>query len=120
MLVKRRKHLMREAGNLGHEVKMRFIYLLEIYLILLLWGRRATVSRGKNEKKKLIGQKAKPSTLTQAIDAPIGDEEQNVKQKKRKDRETRKSRSEEKVVGFSSTSLFPTRKQETVTQGGTI
>ena len=38
-------------------------------------------------------------------------------QEKRKDR---KSRSEEKVVGFSSASLYPARKLETVTQGGTI
>ena len=37
-------------------------------------------------------------------------------QEKRKDRK----RSEEKVFGFSSASLFPTRKQEAVTQGGTI
>ena len=29
-----------------------------------------------------------------------------------KDRKTRKSRSEEKVVGFSSAFLFPARKQE--------
>ena len=41
-------------------------------------------------------------------------------QEKRKDRETWKSRSEEKVVGFSSASPFPARKQETVTQSGTI
>ena len=40
-------------------------------------------------------------------------------QGKRKDRKIQKSRSEEKVVGFSSTSLFHTRKQEAVTQGGT-
>ena len=30
-----------------------------------------------------------------------------------------KSRNEEKVVGFSSAFLFPGRKQEAVTQGGT-
>ena len=41
-------------------------------------------------------------------------------QEKRKDRKTRKSRSEEKMVGFISASLFPTRKWEAVTQGGTI
>ena len=41
-------------------------------------------------------------------------------QEKRKDRKTRKSRSEEKVVGFSSASLFPARKHEAVTLGGTI
>ena len=40
-------------------------------------------------------------------------------QEKRKDK-TQKSRSEEKVVGFSSASLFPTRKWEAVTQGGTM
>ena len=38
---------------------------------------------------------------------------------KRKDRETRKSRNEEKVVSFSSASLFPARKRGAVTQGGT-
>ena len=36
---------------------------------------------------------------------------------KRKDRETWKSKSEEKVVGFSSGSLFTARKCEAVTQG---
>ena len=37
---------------------------------------------------------------------------------KRKDRKTRrKSRSEEKVLGFSSSSLFPARIREPVTQG---
>ena len=35
-------------------------------------------------------------------------------------RKTPKNRSEEKVVGFRSASLFPARKQETVTQSGTI
>ena len=40
-------------------------------------------------------------------------------QEKRKDRKTQKSTSEEKVVGFSSASLFLTRKWEVVTQGGT-
>ena len=40
-------------------------------------------------------------------------------QEKRKDRKIWKSRSEEKVVGFSSASLFPRRKWEAVTQGGT-
>ena len=38
---------------------------------------------------------------------------------KRKDRKMWKSKSEEKVVGFSSVFLFPTRKQEAVTQGKT-
>ena len=37
-----------------------------------------------------------------------------------KDRKTWKSRSEVKVVGFSSGSLFSTRKWEAVTQGETI
>ena len=41
-------------------------------------------------------------------------------QEKSKDRKTQKSMSEEKVVGFSSASLFPTRKWEAVTQGGTM
>ena len=39
--------------------------------------------------------------------------------RKRKDRKSQKSRSEMKVVGFSSASLFPARKQEAVTQDGT-
>ena len=42
------------------------------------------------------------------------------RQEKRKDRKPRKSKSEEKVVDFSSASLFPIRKREAVTQGGTI
>ena len=41
-------------------------------------------------------------------------------QEKRKDRKTQKSKSEEKVVGFSSASLFPARKREAVTQDGTM
>ena len=40
-------------------------------------------------------------------------------EEKRKDRKTWKSRSEEKVVGFSSASLFSAVKWEAVTQGGT-
>ena len=40
-------------------------------------------------------------------------------EEKKKDRKTWKSRSEEKVVGFSSASLFPARKREAVTQDGT-
>ena len=40
-------------------------------------------------------------------------------QEKRKDRKTRKSRSEEKVVGFSLAYLFLARKREAITQGGT-
>ena len=40
-------------------------------------------------------------------------------QEKRKGRKTRKSRHEEKVVGFSSVTLFPARKLEAVIQGGT-
>ena len=39
---------------------------------------------------------------------------------KRKDRKTQNSRSEEKVVGFNSASLFPPRKREVVTQGETM
>ena len=34
--------------------------------------------------------------------------------------ENMKSRSEEKVVGFGSASIFPARKWEAVAQGGTI
>ena len=41
-------------------------------------------------------------------------------QEKRKDMKTRKSWTEEKVVDFRSTFLFPTRKWEAVTQGGTL
>ena len=44
----------------------------------------------------------------------------NPFQEKRKDRKMWKIKSEEKVGGFSSASLFPTRKRESVTQGGTI
>ena len=40
-------------------------------------------------------------------------------QEKRKYRKSRKSRSEEKVVSFSAASLFPARKGDAVTQGGT-
>ena len=36
---------------------------------------------------------------------------------KRKDR---KSRREQKMVGFSAASLFPTRKRKAITKGGTI
>ena len=38
-------------------------------------------------------------------------------QEKRKDRKSRK-RSEEKVMGFSSASIFPSREREAITQGG--
>ena len=38
---------------------------------------------------------------------------------KRKDRKTRKSINEEKMVSFSSAFLFPARKREAVTQVGT-
>ena len=37
---------------------------------------------------------------------------------KREDRKTRKSRSKEKIVGFSPSSLLPGRKLEAVTHGG--
>ena len=37
-------------------------------------------------------------------------------QEKRKDKETRKRRSEEKVMGFSSASPFLARKQEAITR----
>ena len=41
-------------------------------------------------------------------------------EKKWKDSKTWKSRSEEKVVGFSSALVFPARKWVAVTQGGTM
>ena len=56
--------------------------------------------------------KGKQAALTATIS--LGGEE------KRKDTKTWKSRSEEKGVGFSLASLFPARKWEAVTQGGTI
>ena len=40
--------------------------------------------------------------------------------RKRKDKKTWKSRSEEKVVGLNSASLFPARKRKAIAQGGTI
>ena len=40
-------------------------------------------------------------------------------QKKRKNRKTWKSKSEEEVMGFSSVCLFPVRIREAATQGGT-
>ena len=40
-------------------------------------------------------------------------------EEKRKDRKTQRSRSEKKVVDFSSASRFPTRKWVAVTQDGT-
>ena len=54
-----------------------------------------------------------PSSSTQKyyIAGGLGEEERRGKQ--------RKSRSEEKVVDFSSDSLFPERKREVVTLGGT-
>ena len=39
-------------------------------------------------------------------------------QKRRKDRKTRNSRSEEKIVGFSPTFLFHAKKWDAVTQDG--
>ena len=41
-------------------------------------------------------------------------------QEKRKDRKSWKSKSKEKVGGFSSAFEFPARKRETVALGGTI
>ena len=43
-----------------------------------------------------------------------------VGQEKRRERKSRKIRSEEKVVGFSSASVFLARKLQAVTQGGII
>ena len=42
------------------------------------------------------------------------------KKEKGRNRKTRQSRSEKKVASFSSASLFPARKREAVTQGGTM
>ena len=39
-------------------------------------------------------------------------------QEKRRDKKSRKSRSEEKVVSFSSASIFPSRKWEANFRGG--
>ena len=146
-----------------------FIYLLYIPLIPLPRSRHAVMprkgTRRKERRKNGSRQRATPSTPTQPLDACMGEEEKNGKQKeeqkkqearpqpsyldnlvasydphgsysepilklkgtislggqeKRNDKKTQKSRSEEKVVGFSSAPLFPARKREVVTQGGTI
>ena len=61
--------------------KIRFI-LLDTYRIPLLRGRRATMprkeARRKGMKKNGSGQRAKPSTPTQAIDAGMAEEEQKT------------------------------------------
>ena len=48
-----------------------------------------------------------------------GNISQDGGQKKKKDRKTRKRKSEKKGIGFSSASPFPARKQESFTQSGT-
>ena len=68
---------------------------------------REKVRRAK-KRKGIEAQRVMPSTPSQANDMHIGDEEQNGKQKKEK--KICESRSEEKLVGFSSASLFLTRK----------
>ena len=69
--------------------------------------------RDKKErmKKNGLGQRVKVSISTQAIDAHMGF---------RRRGKTRKRRSEKKVEGFTSASLFPERNWEAVIQGGTI
>ena len=59
----------------------------------------------------IIKEEPQQSALKGTIS--LGDEE------KGKDRKTRKRRSEEKVVSFTSASVLPPRKWEAVTQGGT-
>ena len=53
-----------------------FIYLLDIHLIPLPWGRYAKMSR---KKKNGLGQRMKPST---PIDVHIGKEEKNRRKSK--------------------------------------
>ena len=69
-----------------------YIYLLDLYLITLPRGRDATTprkeTRRKRTKKNRSGQKAKPSTPTQAIDAHMGEEEKNIEQKEEQKKET--------------------------------
>ena len=49
--------------------------------------KRETQERQVKKKKRSKGQRAKPSTPTQAICALIGEEEQNGNQKKKKNKE---------------------------------
>ena len=55
-----------------------------MYLILLPWGRHAAMprkeTRRKEQRKNELGQKAKPSTPTQVVDACMGEKEKNRKQ----------------------------------------
>ena len=77
---------------------MRYIYIYLLYYKLnpatAESARIDAKEREKKEgevrraKKRIEAQRAKPSTLSQAIEAHIGDEEQNGKQKKNKKKET--------------------------------
>ena len=67
--------------------------------------------KGYNECRKLLSLRSNPSRQNSKAIYCWGGQE------KRKDR---KSRSEGKVVGFSSASLFHARKWEAVIQGGTM
>ena len=65
-------------------------------------------------KPRIISIKERPQQTALKTIISLGDQE------KGKDGKSRKSRKEEKVMGFSSASLFPARKREAVTQGGTM
>ena len=73
-------------------------YIFFIYLFIRHIPYPATAGSARNNAKKRdkkertkkngSGQKAKPSTSTQAIDAHMGEEEKNIKQKKKQKKET--------------------------------
>ena len=71
-----------------------FVYLLDIYSIPLPRGQHAArkETRRKELRKTGSGQRVKPSTPTQAIDAHMGEEEKNRKQKQERNKETRSER----------------------------
>ena len=77
---------------IGNKLFNIFIYLLDIHLILLPWGRHTTMPRKEIRRKELrkngLGKKVKPSTPTQATDARMGKEEKNRKQKEEQKKET--------------------------------
>ena len=71
---------------------LSYISLSDKYLIPLPRGRRATMprkeTRRKEQRKNESGQRVKLSTPTQAIDARMGEEEKNRKQKGEQKKET--------------------------------
>ena len=98
--------------------QLRFIKSL-----LYRWGFRRIEKTGKHgevEVKRIWWVLVHPPYSPQREQKAVKGTISLGCQEKRKDRKSEKSWSEEKVVGFSSASLFPARKQETVTQGGTI